>query len=131
MKKNTIQVVAALIRKDNLIFAAKRSYGHLKGKWEFPGGKVETGESKENALIREIKEELSTEISVDSFFYHVNYEYEEFILDMDVYNCTVKNGRLLLHKNIHSEEGFLSIDSLNFDDWCPADIEILKMLKKQ
>ena len=131
INKKTIKVVAALIRKGNTIFAAKRSYGHLKGKWEFPGGKVEKGESKEEALKREIREELSTEISVDSFFCNIKYEYEEFILDMDVFNCSIINGRLSLHKDVHSQEGFINIDDLDYGKWCPADIEILKKIKEE
>ena len=128
MSKKIVRVVAALIRKDNKIFAAKRSYGFLKGKWEFPGGKIENGETPEQALIRELKEELSTEIKINSFFCNIKYEYPEFILDMDVFDASVINGRLLLHENIHSEEAFLNVDELDYNEWCPADIEILKKL---
>ena len=128
MDKKVTRVVAALIRKDNKIFAAKRSYGFLKGKWELPGGKIEDGETPKDALLREIKEELSIEIEITSFFCNIKYEYPDFMLDMDVFNSKVINGRLLLHENIHCEEAFLDIDKLNYDEWCPADIEILKKL---
>ena len=127
--KKTIFVVAALIRKDNHIFAAKRAYGFLKGKWELPGGKIEKGESKKEALQREIKEELSTDIKINKFLLNVIYEYPEFILDMDVYDCSIVHGRLSLDLNIHSEEAFLDISSLNLDDWCPADREVLLKIR--
>lgn len=130
LHKDIKNVVAALIRRDNKIFAAKRSYGELKGKWEFPGGKIEKGETPEEALIREINEELSTNINVGQLFAHINYEYKDFILEMDVFESTIKSGRLELHENVHSEEAFLDVDSLKYEEWCPADIEILKLLQK-
>ena len=128
LHKKIKNVVAALIRRDNMVFAAKRSYGDLKGKWEFPGGKIEKGESPEEALIREIREELSTDINVGQLFAHINYEYKDFILEMDVFESTIKSGRLELHENVHSEEAFLEVNSLQYEEWCPADIEIIKLL---
>ena len=129
--KKKIRVVAALIVKDNKIFAAKRAYGFLKGKWELPGGKIETGETPEQAIVREIKEELATEIKVNKFVTNVVYEYPEFILDMDVFDCSVISGRLSLDKNVHLEEAFLSADDFKPEDWCPADELIVKMFLRK
>lgn len=127
--KKKIRVVAALIKKDNKIFAAKRAYGFLKGKWELPGGKIEADETPEQAIVREIREELATEIKVNSFITNIVYEYPEFILDMDVFDCSVISGRLSLDKNVHLEEAFLSIDDFKPEDWCPADKEIILQIR--
>ena len=127
--KKKIRVVAALIVKDNKIFAAKRAYGFLKGKWELPGGKIDTGETPEQAIVREIKEELATEIKVNKFVTNIVYEYPDFILDMDVFNCSVISGRLCLDKSVHLEEAFLSMDDFKPEDWCPADKEIIEIIK--
>ena len=129
--KKKIRVVAALIVKDNKIFAAKRAYGFLKGKWELPGGKIETGETPEQAIVREIKEELATEIKVNKFVTNIVYEYPDFILDMDVFDCSVISGRLSLDKNVHLEEAFLSADDFKPEDWCPADELIVKMFLRK
>lgn len=126
--KKTIHVVAAIIVNGKTIFSAQRAYGFLKGKWEFPGGKVEKGETNEEALVREIKEELDTVIQVDSFFTNVVYEYEEFILNMDVYYCHVLKGRLEVEKGIHLAEAWLEKDTLNSEDWCPADSIVVQRL---
>lgn len=117
----TIHVVAALIEQGGKVFAAKRAYGFLKGHYEFPGGKVESGETGEEAIVREIKEELDTIIEVDGFFMNVEYDYPEFHLNMDVYRCRVISGRLEVNPNIHGEEAFLMKDKLLEEDWCPAD----------
>ena len=122
----TIRVVAALIEKDDCIFAAKRAYGFLKGRWEFPGGKIEAGESGEQAIIREIQEELDTIIAVDGFFMNVQYDYPEFHLDMDVYRCHIVKGRLELNPEIHGEEATLPISSLLEEPWCPADLLVVE-----
>ena len=130
MMKKTIRVVAALIYKNKKIFAAKRAYGFLQGKWELPGGKIEINETPEEAIIREIKEELSTDISVNSFFTNIVYEYPDFILDMDVFECSIIKGRLSLDSNIHSEERFMGIGELCPNEWCPADKIIIERLIK-
>lgn len=127
--KKRLKVVAAIIRKDDKIFCAQRDYGFLKGKWEFPGGKIENGETPEDALIREIKEELDTEIAVNRLIMNVVYEYPEFILDMDVFDVRVVEGRLKIEKGIHSAEAWLSIPALQEEDWCPADQQIVAHLK--
>lgn len=126
--KQRVRVVAALIRKDNKIFAAKRAYGFLKGKWELPGGKIEDNESPVEAIIREIKEELNTDIKVNKLIINIVYEYPEFILDMDVFDCDIVSGRLSLDNNIHTEEAFIDINNISEDEWCPADREVIKKL---
>jgi 8-oxo-dGTP diphosphatase len=117
------------MQKGDTIFAAQRAYGFLKGKWEFPGGKIEAGETPEQALAREIKEELDTEIVVDSFFMNVVYEYPEFILDMDVFLCHVSKGRLEIEQGIHMAEAWLKKSELQEEDWCPADQMIVAKIK--
>lgn len=90
----TINVVAAIIIKDNKIFATQRGYGEFKDGWEFPGGKVELGEAPENAIVREIKEELDTVIEVKEYFDTVEYDYPNFHLSMKCYICTVVSGKI-------------------------------------
>ena len=91
----TIKVAAAIIIHDNQIFATQRGYGEFKDGWEFPGGKIEEGETPQEALAREIKEELDTEIEVKDFLETVEYDYPEFHLSMDCFFCTIKSGELV------------------------------------
>jgi 8-oxo-dGTP diphosphatase len=128
--KKTLRVVAAVLRQKDMIFCAQRDYGFLKGKWEFPGGKIEAGESPEDALKREILEELDTTIAIDGFFMNVIYDYPEFTLDMDVFLAHVEKGRLEIEKGIHSAEAWLTISSLEEEAWCPADQRIVEKLKR-
>jgi 8-oxo-dGTP diphosphatase len=128
--KKRLRVVAAVIHHGDMIFCAQRDYGFLKGKWEFPGGKIEAGETPEQALIREIQEELDTTIIIDGFLMNVIYDYPEFILDMDVFDAHVKEGRLNIEKGIHSAEAWLKVSELQEEDWCPADQKIVLKLKK-
>ena len=95
----TIKVAAAIIKKDNKILIASRKTGEFAGMFEFPGGKVEPGETSKQALIREIQEELETSINIDEFFMNVNYTYPTFILDMDWFICSLKDDHLTL--NVH------------------------------
>lgn len=124
--KKSIDVVAALIEQDGKVFAAQRAYGPLAGKWEFPGGKIEPGESKEEALIREIREELDTDIEVGEFFAHVDYEYPTFFLHMDIFRCRVVHGRLTIEHGVHTDERFIDKADLLKLDWCPADRTIVE-----
>ena len=110
MKKKTIKVVAAIIRKDNNVFATQRGYGDYKDWWEFPGGKIEPGETPEAALVREIKEELASEIEVDQYLTTVEHDYPEFHLSMDCYWCGVKSGKLTLLE--HEAAKWLPLDNL-------------------
>jgi len=131
LTKKRLRVVAAVIQSDDKIFCAQRDYGFLKGKWEFPGGKIEKGETPEQALFREIKEELDTTIEIDGFLMNVVYDYPEFILDMDVFSAHIKEGRLKIEKGIHSAEAWLAVSSLQEEDWCPADAKIVAQIKNQ
>ena len=102
--KKRIRVVCALIKKNNRIFVAQRDYGEFKGLYEFPGGKIEEGETPKDAIIREIKEELETTIKVERFLLNEVYEYPSFILDMDAFLVTPIEGNLTIEKGIHSDE---------------------------
>jgi 8-oxo-dGTP diphosphatase len=124
----TIQVAAAIILQDNKVFATQRGYGDFEGGWEFPGGKIESNEQPEDALTREIREELATEISVDQFFTTVNYYYPTFHLTMHCFLCSVKAGRLTLLEHIDSK--WLDKFQLNSVGWLPADIEVVKLLEQ-
>lgn len=122
-----IHVVAAIIIKDNKIFATQRGYGEFKDGWEFPGGKIEAGETPEEALKREIREELNTEISIDEFFINIEYDYPAFHLSMKCYLCHVLSGKLELLE--HENAKWLSKNELDSVDWLPADAEIIEKLK--
>lgn len=122
-----IEVVAAIIQKDKRIFATQRGYGDFKDWWEFPGGKMEAGEMPEEALVREIREELSTEISVDKLLCTVEYDYPKFHLTMHCYQCSLLTEAL--HLNEHEAARWLSKDELESVQWLPADLEVIAMLK--
>jgi 8-oxo-dGTP diphosphatase len=119
-----IEVVAAIIRKDDKIFATQRGYGDWKDWWEFPGGKMEPGEMPEEALVREIQEELSTEISVDKFLCTVEYDYPAFHLKMHCYLCTLLTEAL--HLNEHEAAKWLAKDELDSVKWLPADVKVVE-----
>ena len=121
-----IEVVAAIIRKRDKIFATQRGYGEWKDWWEFPGGKMEAGETPEEALVREIREELSAEISVDEFLCTVEYDYPQFHLTMHCYQCSLVNEAL--HLNEHEAAKWLGRDDLDSVKWLPADLEVVEAL---
>ena len=121
-----IEVVAAIIRKGDKIFATQRGYGEWKDWWEFPGGKMEVGETPEDALKREIREELSTEISVDEFLGTVEYDYPKFRLTMHCYWCHIESGSLTL--NEHEGARWLAKDELGSVKWLPADVEVVEII---
>lgn len=123
-----INVVAAIIVKDNKIFATQRGYGDFKGGWEFPGGKIEENETPEDALKREIIEELNVHINVDKYIYTVEYDYPKFHLSMRCYICSLIDGNIELKE--HSAAKWLSINELNAVDWLPADMSIISLIKK-
>lgn len=123
----TIRVVAAIICDGDRIFATQRAGGEFKGGWEFPGGKIEPGETPEQALIREIKEELEMEIEVDSFFDKVVYDYPTFHLDMDCFLCRFTGGEM--HLNDHSQGKWLTAATLDTVGWLPADKGLIEKLK--
>ena len=124
----TIHVAAAVIRDGDRIFATQRGYGPYKDGWEFPGGKIEAGETPEQALAREIREELDTEIAVGSQLIQVEYDYPEFHLSMGCYWCTVISGRLTLKE--HEAAKWLRPEELDTVRWLPADLEIIRLLKQ-
>lgn len=119
----TIRVVAAIIIDNGKVFATQRGYGEFQGGWEFPGGKVEDGESLEHALIREIQEELDTEIEVREFLDTVEYDYPKFHLSMDCFVCIIKSGELTLKE--HEAARWLSKDNLHSVEWLSADLCLL------
>ena len=122
-----VEVVAAIIRKGDKIFATQRGYGEWKDWWEFPGGKMEVGETPEEALMREIREELSAEISVDEFLCTVEYDYPAFHLKMHCYLCSLVTEAL--HLNEHEAARWLTKDELNSVKWLPADVELISHLR--
>ena len=122
-----IEVVAAIIRKKDKIFTTQRGYGDWKDWWEFPGGKMEAEETPEEALKREIREELSTEISVDEFLCTVEYDYPAFHLTMHCYLCSLLTEAL--HLNEHEAAKWLTKDELESVKWLPADLRVIEVLK--
>lgn len=125
----TLNVVAALILDDNKLLATQRSYGDLKGGWEFPGGKIQDYETPEEALIREIKEELDILIQVDSHFTTIEYDYPTFHLSMKCYWCSILEGTIKLLEA--SDSKWLTIDNIDSINWLPADKTIVEKIKKQ
>ena len=122
-----IEVVAAIIMADNKVFATQRGYGEFKDMWEFPGGKMEPGETPGQALVREIREELAAEIAVDRFVCTVEHDYPAFHLTMHNYLCHVVSGDLRLLE--HEAARWLDLAHLESVDWLPADLKILPALK--
>lgn len=125
-ERKHIEVVAAIILRERRIFATQRGYGEWKDWWEFPGGKIEPGESTEDALKREIREELATEIEVDELLTTVEYDYPKFHLTMHCYLCTIISGDLSLLE--HEDARWLSLDELDCVKWLPADKDVIEKL---
>lgn len=124
----TIRVVAAVIRKDDRIFATQRGYGEFKDGWEFPGGKIEPGETPQQALVREIREELETEIRVGDLIDTIEYDYPTFHLSMDCFWCEIVEGSLELKE--HEAAKWLDRESLYTVDWLPADVGLVEKIRK-
>ena len=125
-ERKHIEVVAAIIVRERRIFATQRGYGEWKDWWEFPGGKIEPGESPEDALKREIREELATEIEVDELLTTVEYDYPKFHLTMHCYLCTIISGDLSLLE--HEDARWLALDELDCVKWLPADKDVIEKL---
>ncbi len=123
-----IKVVAAIIQKENKILATKRGYGEFINMWEFPGGKIESGETKEQALVREIKEELNIEINVDKFAIDIEYQYPNFYLFMSCFMCSIKEGSIELLE--HNDGKWITKEELNTLNWLLADIDAVNYLKE-
>lgn len=123
-----MDVVAAIIINEGKIFATQRGYGEFKDGWEFPGGKIEPNESREAALIREIKEELAVNIRVKNYLTTVNYDYPKFHLTMYCYICEIDSGNIVLLE--HKAAKWLSKRELDSVNWLAADIDVVEKLKQ-
>ena len=120
-------VVAAIILKDGKVFATRRGYGEWKGWWEFPGGKIEAGETPQAALVREIREELDAEISVGDLLDTVEWDYPDFHLTMHCYLCTLLSESM--HLNEHEAAAWLTADTIRSVNWLPADVALLDKIE--
>ena len=125
----SIEVVAAIIKKDNKYFATQRGYGDFEGGWEFPGGKMEPGETPQHALIREIKEELDADITVGELIETVEYDYPKFHLTMHCFLCELVSEHVVLLE--HEAAKWLSREDLESVNWLPADLSVINHLKQQ
>ena len=126
-QRKRIEVVAAIIMDKGKVFATQRGYGEFKDGWEFPGGKMEQGETPQQALIREIKEELETEIEVGELLETVEYDYPNFHLTMHCFLCTIKLGDLVLKE--HEAAKWLTRETLDSVDWLPADEGLIEKIR--
>ena len=125
MKK--IEIVAAILHRDGAYFATQRGYGEFEGMWEFPGGKIEPGESREVALKREIQEELGVDIIIEDSLCTTEYDYTSFHLTMHCYLCSVASGEIELRE--HKSARWLTAETLDSVEWLPADTEVVDKLK--
>lgn len=122
------EVVAAVLIRDNRVFCAQRkNSGETAKKWEFPGGKIEEGETRQQALAREISEELSTRIAVGDFITTVDHQYQTFALTMHAYRCSILEGTLTLSEHLDSR--WLAREELDSVDWAPADLPIVERVR--
>ena len=124
----TIRVVAAVIKENNRIFATARGYGDYKGMWEFPGGKIEPGETPQEALRREIQEELTADIDVGELIYTIEYDYPAFHLSMDCFWCEIVEGNLVLKE--HEAARWLDRKTIDDVEWLPADVTLVGKIKE-
>jgi 8-oxo-dGTP diphosphatase len=125
----TVRVVAAIIIENGKVFATQRGYGEFKDGWEFPGGKIESDETPEEAIVREIKEELDTEVEVMELLDTVEYDYPNFHLSMDCFVCKIKLGDLVLKE--HEAAKWLTKETLGSVEWLSADLELIPQIEKR
>ena len=125
----TIEVVAAIIRKGDRVFATQRGYGEWKDWWEFPGGKMEAGETPKESLVREIKEELDADISIGRLLDTIEWDYPTFHLTMHCYMCSLLNDAL--HLNEHEAARWLRANDLSSVNWLPADNQLLPLIERE
>ena len=125
----TIRVVAAVIRSEDKIFATARGYGEFKGQWEFPGGKIEPEETPQEALVREIQEELDVKTEVGDLIDTIEYDYPQFHLSMDCFWCEIVSGNLVLKE--HESARWLTKKQLNDVKWLPADVTLIEKIGKE
>ena len=123
----TVRAVAAIIRDGNKVFATQRGYGDYKDDWEFPGGKIEPGETPQQALCREIKEELDTDIAVGDYLTTIEYDYPVFHLSMQCFWCKIVDGTPVLKE--HEAAQWLDVDHIDSVEWLPADLTIIDLIK--
>ena len=124
--RKKIEVVAAVILQDGKLFATQRGYGEWKDWWEFPGGKIESGETPEEAMKREIREELATEIEVKELLTTIDYDYPKFHITMHCFLCTIHNGQPSLLE--HEDARWLEMDELDGVRWLPADKDVIEKI---
>lgn len=127
LRIKTIEVVAAIIKEDDNMFITRRGYGEFANMWEFPGGKIEEGELREDALKREIKEELELDIDNLDFLTTIDYDYSNFHLTMHCYECKIVGGKLNL--NAHNDAKWIKYHELDEQKWVPADILVVDAIK--
>ena len=123
----TVRVTAAVIISEGRVFATQRGYGEFRGGWEFPGGKIEEGETSEAALKREIREELDTEIEVGELIDTIEFDYPRFHLSMDCFRCSIVSGNLVLKE--HEAGRWLDRETIKSVGWLPADVSIVEKIK--
>ncbi len=124
-----IEVVAGIIQNGEKLFATQRGYGEFKDGWEFPGGKIETGETPQKALSRELKEELAVDVSVGKFLCTVDFDYPAFHLTMHCFYCSIVRGELTLLE--HESAKWLDVSELRTVKWLPADVEVVNALERE
>ena len=122
-----IQVVAVVLKQDDKIYTTQRGYGEFKGMWEFPGGKIELGETHEMALKREIQEELGVDISIEELLCTTNYDYPSFHLTMHCYLCSIAAGKIELRE--HKSARWLTTETLDSVEWLPADKDAVELIR--
>ena len=127
-ERKTISVVAAVIKNNNRVFATARGYGDYKGWWEFPGGKIEDGETPQQALVREIREELTAEIDVGDLIQTIEYDYPDFHLSMDCFWAKVRSGHLELKEA--EDARWLTVDQMDEVKWLPADMILIEKVRQ-